>query len=145
MNLAKDLREFIELLNSHDVRYVLVGGYAVAYHGYPRYTGDVDFFVDTSGDNPQRMEATLRAFGFEDESLNAELFSIANQIIQLGVPPNRIDILTSISGVAFADAWATHERGEIDNLIVPVISRQLLQRNKQAAARPKDLVDLDYL
>ncbi len=145
MNLQKDLREFIELLNSHDVRYVLVGGYAVAYHGYPRYTGDVDFFVDTSGDNPQRLEATLRAFGFEDESLNAELFGVADQIIQLGVPPNRIDILTSISGVAFDEAWATHERDEIDGLIIPIISRQLLQRNKQTAARPKDLVDLNYL
>lgn len=145
MNLQKDLREFIELLNSHDVRYMLVGGYAVAYHGYPRYTGDMDFFVDISGDNPQRLEAALRAFGFDDESLNADLFRIADQIIQLGVPPNRIDILTSISGVAFDEAWATREQGEIDGLIIPVISRQLLQRNKQTAARPKDLVDLDYL
>lgn len=144
MKLQQDLREFIELLNAYDARYVLIGGYAVAYHGYPRYTGDIDFFIDMSGDNSTRLEAVLRDFGFADDQLNAQLFA-AERIIQLGVPPNRIDLITSLTGVAFEEAWATRERGELDGVFVYIISRELLRRNKQMAARAKDLADLEYL
>lgn len=145
MKLQKDLREFIELLNALEVRYVLVGGYAVAYHGYPRYTGDIDFFVDISGDNPQQLAKALRLFGFEDTGLNAQSFTTENQIIQLGVPPNRIDLITAVSGVTFEEAWSSREVGEIDGLPIPIISRELLKRNKQSSGRPKDLLDLEYL
>ncbi len=145
MKLQKDLREFIELLNTLEVRYVLVGGYAVAYHGYPRYTGDIDFFVDISGDDPQRLAEALRLFGFEDTGLNAQFFTTENQIIQLGVPPNRIDLITAISGVTFEEAWSSREIGELDGLPIPIISRELLKRNKQSSGRPKDLIDLEYL
>lgn len=145
MKLQKDLREFIELLNSLDVRYVLVGGYAVAYHGYPRYTGDIDFFVDVSGHNPQRLEQALERFGFTDTGLDAQIFTVENQIIQLGLPPHRIDLITSISGVTFEEAWSSREYGEIDGVPVPIISRDLLKRNKQSSGRPKDLIDLEYL
>lgn len=145
MKLLKDLREFIELLNAHEVRYVLVGGYAVAYHGFPRYTGDIDFFVDVTDDNPQRLSKVLRDFGFDEEQIDVDLFSRDNQIIQIGLPPSRIDLLTSISGVTFAEAWATRQSALIDGLSVHIISRELLRRNKQSSARPKDLIDLDYI
>lgn len=145
MKLQKDLREFIELLNALEVQYVLVGGYAVAYHGYPRYTGDIDFFVDISGDNPQRLEETLRHFGYGETGLNAEAFTTENQIIQLGVPPNRIDLITSLSGVTFEEAWASREVGEMDGLPITIISREMLKRNKQSSGRVKDLIDLEYL
>lgn len=145
MKLQKDLREFIELLNSHEVRYVLVGGYAVAYHGYPRYTGDIDFFVDVSGDNPQRLDEALRRFGFEDTGVDAQSFTTENQIIQLGVPPNRIDLITAVSGVTFEEAWTSREVGTIDGLPVTIISLELLKRNKQSSGRPKDIIDLEYL
>jgi hypothetical protein len=145
MKLQKDLREFIELLNALEVQYVLVGGYAVAYHGYPRYTGDIDFFVNISGDNPQRLEEALRHFGYGDTGLNAEAFTTENQIIQLGVPPNRIDLITSLSGVTFEEAWASREVGELDGIPIPIISREMLKRNKQSSGRVKDLIDLEYL
>ncbi len=145
MKLPNDLREFIALLNSHDARYVLVGGYAVAYHGFPRYTGDIDFFIDIASDNTERLVTALYDFGFASDTLDAQLFTVENQIIQLGVPPNRIDLLTSISGVTFDEAWANCIRTEIDGQIIPVISLELLRRNKQASARPKDLLDLDNL
>lgn len=145
MKLLKDLREFIELLNVYEARYVLVGGYAVAYHGFPRYTGDIDFFVDVTDDNPQRLAKVLRDFGFDEDQIDVALFSRDNQIIQIGLPPSRIDLLTSISGVTFAEAWATRQLALIDGLSVHIISRELLRRNKQSSARPKDLIDLDYI
>lgn len=145
MNLPKDLREFIELLNSHEVRYVLVGGYAVAYHGYPRYTGDIDFFVDWEGDNPARLEKIVNEFGFGILGLSAQDFSKPYQVVQLGRPPNRVDIITSISDVTFTDAWETKETIMIDGLHVWVISRDLLLKNKRASNRPKDIADLHSL
>ncbi len=145
MKLQNDLREFIALLNLHDVRYVLVGGYAVAYHGFPRYTGDIDFFIDIASGNTGRLVTALYDFGFASDTLDAQLFTFENRIIQLGVPPNRIDLLTSISGVTFEETWANRIHTEIDGQIVPVISLELLRRNKQASARPKDLLDLDNL
>ena len=145
MKLQNDLREFIALLNLHDVRYVLVGGYAVAYHGFPRYTGDIDFFIDITNDNTARIVTALYDFGFAFGTLDAQVFTVENQIIQLGVPPNRNDLLTSISDVTFDEAWADCIRTEIDGQIVPVISLELLRRNTQASARPKDLLDLDNL
>ena|SRR5437870_8819737 len=114
--LPKDLREFIELLNSHDVRYLIVGGYAVAYHGYPRTTGDIDFFLEVSEENAAKMEAVLIDFGFGGLGLTRQDFLKPDQIIQLGYPPNRIDLLTAISGVSFAEAWEARVRDELDSL-----------------------------
>lgn len=145
MNLPKDLREFIELLNSYDVGYVLVGGYAVAYHGYPRYTGDIDFFIDYEGDNPIKLEKIVNEFGFGILGLSAQDFSQPYQVVQLGHPPNRIDIITSISDVTFAEAWDTKESITIDGLQVWVISKDLLLKNKRASNRPKDIADLSSL
>src|ERR1700678_2529267 len=105
MKLQEDLREFVELLNSHDVDYLIVGGYAVAYHGHPRFTGDIDFFVRPTADNARALLGVLEEFGFAELGLSANDFTSPHQVIQLGLPPNRIDLLTGISGVSFEQAW----------------------------------------
>src|SRR5579883_1675858 len=105
MKLQKDLKEFIELLNSKKARFVIVGGHAVAYHGHPRFTGDIDFLIEPSAENSQRLMAVLQEFGFGGLDIQAEDFLNPDSVVQLGVPPNRIDLLTSISGVRFEDVW----------------------------------------
>src|SRR5215470_6352056 len=105
MNLPKDFKEFIELLNSNEVRYLLVGGYAVGFHGYPRPTGDIDFFVEPSVLNAERIIRALKEFGFGSMNLTEQDFCTPDQIIQLGYPPNRIDLITSAAGIEFDEAW----------------------------------------
>ena len=117
----------------------------MAYHGYPRYTRDIDLFVDASVENGERLLAAIKQFGFEDLGLAVNDFTKADQVIQLGVEPNRIDILTFLSGVSFDEAWATREQGEIDGLATPFISKEMLKRNKAASGRLQDLADLQYL
>jgi hypothetical protein len=145
MNLQKDLREFVELLNELDVQFLVVGAFAVAYHGYPRYTADLDLFVDRSPENADRLLKAIHQFGFGEIELTKEDFVRENQVIQLGVAPNRIDLLTGISGVAFEEAWESRELGEIGALNIPFISRDLLKRNKAASGRTQDLADLEHL
>ncbi len=145
MKLERDLREFIELLNASDVRYLIVGAYAVAHHGHPRYTGDIDFFVEASPQNAQRLGHVLEQFGFSNVGIATEDFTAPDQVVQLGVDPNRMDLMTSISAVAFDEAWNTREYGELDGLRVPFISKELLKRNKAAVGRKQDLADIDYL
>jgi hypothetical protein len=145
MNLEEDLREFVELLNALKVRYMVVGAFAVAYHGYPRYTGDIDLFIDRSSENAKQIVNAIEQFGFGDLGLSAEDFLKEDQVIQLGVAPNRIDLLTFLSGVSFQDAWATREQAEIDGLSVPMISKEMLKRNKAASGRSQDLADLEHL
>ena len=145
MELQKDLREFIELLNSHDVKYLIVGGYAVAYHGYPRTTGDIDFFVELSEENARKLTAVLDQFGFAGMGLTEKDFLDPGSIIQLGYPPNRIDLVTSISGVAFTSAWEHRVCDQREGLAMVFIDKQTLLANKKAAGRPKDLADLDAL
>ena len=145
MNLEKDLREFVELLNALKVRYVVVGAFAVAYHGYPRYTADIDLFIERSAENARKIMDAIEQFGFGDVALSMEDFLQPDQVIQLGVAPNRIDLLTFLSGVDFTEVWATREAAEIDGLSVSMISKELLKRNKTASARLKDLADLEHL
>jgi nucleotidyltransferase AbiEii toxin of type IV toxin-antitoxin system len=145
MKLERDLREFIELLNARDVRYLIVGAYALAHHGHPRYTGDIDFFVEASTQNAERISQVLEQFGFANVGVDEEDFTAADQVVQLGVEPHRMDLMTSISGVSFEEAWNTREYGELDGLRVPFISKELLKRNKAALGRKQDLADLDYL
>ncbi|MEP6820018.1 MAG: nucleotidyltransferase [bacterium] len=145
MKLEPDLREFIELLNARDVRYVIVGAFALAYHGRPRYTGDIDFFVECSAHNAELLSQVLEQFGFTNIGVAKEDFTTPDQVVQLGVEPHRMDLMTSISGVAFEEAWNTREYGDLDGLQVPYISRELLKRNKAAVGRKQDLADLDYL
>ncbi len=145
MNLEADLREFVELLNALKVRYIVVGAFAVAYHGYPRYTGDIDLFVDRSPANAEQIVNAIEQFGFGGLGLSIEDFLQEDQVIQLGVAPNRVDLLTFLSGVSFQEAWATREQAEIDGLSVPMISKEMLKRNKAASGRSQDLADLEHL
>jgi len=143
--ISNDLREFIELLNSHQVEYVLVGGHAVAFHGWPRFTKDIDFFVRPTLENGARIAAVLRKFGFDVAQLTPELFTEPKRNIQLGRPPQRIDILTWISGVEFDEAWESHETAELDGVPTNIVGKEILIRNKRASGRPQDLADLDHL
>jgi len=145
MKLHPDWREFIELLNSHEVEYLIVGAYARALHGVPRSTGDIDFFVRASPENAVKLEAVLSSFGFGSVGIGREDFLALDQIVQLGVEPYRIDLITSISGVSFDEAWAGRLRGLLDGTPVVFLSLTDLKKNKAAAGRLKDLADLDAL
>ena len=145
MKLQRDLREFIELLNSHGIDYVVVGGHAVAYHGHPRFTGDIDFLVRPTQQNGARLVEALRAFGFSELSLAAEDFVKPESIVQLGRPPNRIDLLTSISAVSFEEAWSSRVHADLDGLPVAFLGLDELLKNKQASGRPKDVADAAVL
>jgi len=142
MHLPKEWREFVELLNSNGVEYLVVGAMALAHHGIPRFTGDIDILVRNSGDNARRVELALQAFGFGGLGLKADDFTESYQVIQLGQPPQRIDLLTSITGVSFEDAWNGKVVAELDGVRVNIISRQHLVLNKKATQRPQDLADL---
>ena len=145
MKLQRDLREFIELLSSQGVEYVIVGGYAVAYHGHPRYTGDIDVLVRPSEDNAARVIGALVAFGFGSAGIDVSTLTTPEKIIQLGRPPNRIDLLTSITAVDFDEAWDSRVTAEIDGLTVPFVGREVLLKNKRATGRAKDLADVEEL
>lgn len=145
MPLPKDWRAFIESLNSSGVEYLIVGAVALAYHGFPRYTGDLDIFVRNTPENAQRLEAALARFGFGSVGLKAADFVNSYQVIQLGVAPNRVDLLTSLTGVTFEDAWAGRVEGDLGGIRANFIGRQTLIENKQATGRPQDHADLDAL
>jgi hypothetical protein len=136
-----DLREFIELLNSSGVKYLVVGGYAVAYHGYPRLTKDIDILVDSDPSNAERLISAINAFGFESVGLTAADFTVPDRIVLLGYAPNRIDILTSISGVSFEQAWNRRIVDKLEDIPSTIIHRDDLIASKRAAGRPQDLAD----
>jgi predicted nucleotidyltransferase len=139
------LSEFIALLNSHKVEFVVIGGHAVAYHGHPRFTGDIDFFVRPTTANADRVLAALAAFGFGNLGIAREDLVTPGKVIQLGRPPNRIDILTSISGVDFETAWRSRVAARLDDHPVDFIGLVELVLNKQASGRQKDLADVEKL
>jgi hypothetical protein len=133
------------LLNEHDVKYLLVGGWAVGYYGYVRATADMDVWVASERDNAERLVQALREFGFDVAELNAELFLVENRVIRMGVPPIRIEVLTSISGVEFEQCYAERVVERWDEIEVSIISLPRLKQNKQASGRLKDRVDLEHL
>jgi predicted nucleotidyltransferase len=143
--LAKDFREFLRSLNSNRVEYLLIGGYAVGIHGHIRATNDLDIWVKISPENALRISEALRQFGFTAASPDPTLFLVPNKIIRMGVPPLRIELLTSISGVEFDSCYAERESIDIEGEQVPVISLGRLRENKAASGRPKDLADLESL
>lgn len=145
MPLQRDLREFIELLNSRRVECVIVGAFALAFHGVPRSTGDIDILVQISAENAARIEEVLREFSFASLGLSAADFLCPNQVIQLGHPPNRIDLLTSITGVTFEEASASSVPGELHGIPVRFLGREALIRNKRATGRMQDKADLEAL
>ena len=133
------------MLNSHQVEYLLIGGYAVGYHGYPRATGDMDLWVAVRQNNAEKLVAVLREFGLNTPQLSVSLFLTENQIVQIGVPPMRIELLTTISGVSFDHCYSERIIDVIDDVEVHIINREHLKQNKQASGRYKDLEDLQHL
>lgn len=145
MKLQKDLREFLELLGSSGVEFIIVGGHAVAFHGFPRFTGDIDVLVRPEPANAHRLLDALNAFGFSGQGLTERDFVERGRVTQLGRPPNRIDILTEISGVDFDEAWQGRVRSSLDGVAVDFLGRDELVRNKRASGRTKDKLDLEAL
>jgi hypothetical protein len=145
MRVEKDFEKFIGLLNKHDVRYLIVGGYAFSFHAEPRFTKDIDFFVDSSGDNPERLLRTLNEFGFGKLGLARKDFLKSGQVVQLGVAPVRIDLMTSISGMDFATAWKNRISGAFGAVRAYFISKLDLIKNKMATGRKQDLGDIEKL
>lgn len=143
--LQTDLREFIELLNSHRVDYLVVGGHAVAFHGHPRFTGDIDLFVRATSENAHRIMDVLQAFGFGGIGVVTEDFLAPDHVVQLGRPPARIDLLTSIAGVDFDAAWDSRVPAPLDGQPVNFLGWEDLIRNKKAADRDKDRADVKKL
>lgn len=144
-NLAKDFREFIELLNSNEVEYLVVGGFAVGFHGYPRATGDIDIWINPTSANSRKILLVLKDFGFDSLQLKEDDFITSNQIIQLGFPPLRIDILTSLDGVNFTDSFMKKEVFQRGDFKINIISRDDLIKNKLASGRTQDLADAERL
>ena len=145
MKLQEDLREFVALLLSLGVDFVVVGGHAVAFHGYPRLTDDLDLLVRPSPENGERVFDAIRQFGFGDIGISPEDFLAPDRVIQLGRPPNRIDLLTNIYGVTIEEIWRSRVPASLDGLAVMMIGREALVLNKRATARPQDLVDADKI
>lgn len=143
--LSKDFKEFIELLNVHSVRYLVVGGYAVAFHGYPRYTKDLDVWIELSPKNAENVINALEEFGFGSLGLKTEDFLESDQIIQLGYPPNRIDILTTLKEINFEDCFKAKIEIEIQGIKINFIDLENLKKNKLATGRPQDLADAENL
>lgn len=145
IKLPSDFKDFLRLLNAHEVRFLLIGGYAVGYHGYPRATNDMDVWIAIDLVNAARVVAALHDFGFNAPELRPELFLDERQIVRMGVKPVRIGIMTSISGLHFDECYAARTIDSFDGVDVPIIGLEHLKMNKQASGRTKDLADLEHL
>ena len=143
--LSDDFRDFLRLLNQHQVRYLVVGAYAVAAHGYPRNTGDIDIWIERSPENARKMVAVLADFGFGSLNVSESDFLKPDFVIQLGYPPNRIDLLTDVSGISFADCYEERLEKRLDGITVRFVGRECLRRAKLAAGRSQDRADLENL
>jgi len=141
--MTKDFEELFACLRHRNVR--VVGGYAVAFHGQPRFTKDIDVFVDPTPENADRLLAALTDFGFGGLGLTTSDFASPGKIVQLGVAPNRVDLLTTIDGVTFDEAWRGRVSGRYGKEVVDYIGRAELVRNKRASGRPQDLLDIEGL
>ena len=135
----------LSALNAANVEYLVVGAYAMAAHGCPRATGDIDFWVRPTKANAIRVWTALQFFGASTSQISVDDFATLDVVYQIGLAPQRIDILTSISGVEFDDAWKNHVTADLDGIIAFVISRNDLRRNKISSARPKDILDVHVL
>ena len=145
LELSRDLRELLKCFLSHEVQFLVIGGHAVSFHGYSRFTKDLDIWIQKSESNAVKIVEALREFGFDFEGLSPEMFTDENRMTQMGREPNRVDILHTIKGVEFSDCYARSLRANIDGTPVPIISKADLLLNKIATARPQDLADVDHL
>jgi hypothetical protein len=132
-------------LNAHHAEYLLIGGYAVIYHGYVRSTADMDVWIGPGEGNAEKVALALREFGMDIPDVSPELFAAPNTVVQFGVAPLRIDLLTDLAGLSFAECYAARVVDVLDGVEVPILSLERLKANKRAAGRPKDLADLDNL
>lgn len=142
MLLPPDFREFLRLLNSSNVEYLIVGGYAVGYHGYPRPTGDLDIWISNTPANAERVHRALEEFGFD---CPLAVLLQDNQVVRMGISPFRLEVLTTIDGVKFSECYRERVRGLIDGVEVTLISLPRLLQNKKASGRSKDITDLENL
>lgn len=142
---SPDFKEFVELLIKNNVEYLIVGGYAVGVHGYPRYTGDLDIWLNQTSINADKILLAVNEFGFSSLGISKEDFIKPGNVIQLGYPPLRIDLLTEIDGVAFKDCYKNRKEVEIEGIIVNFIGYQDLLKNKKETGRPRDMDDLENL
>lgn len=145
MEFPEDWREFLLLLNSANIDYLIVGAHALAFHGHSRYTADLDIFVVASAENAPKLKAVIEEFGFPTDSILEETLAQPDNVFMMGVRPYRLDLLTSISGVSFSDAWARRVQGSISGIPTHFLSREDLILNKLSTGRPKDAVDADTL
>jgi len=143
--INKDFKEFIELLNKNNVKYLVVGGYALAFHGYPRYTKDLDIWVWVDGENANNILTALGDFGFSSLDLKQDDFLSPGYVVQLGQPPGRIDLLTSVTGLEFEQCYASRVTIEIQGATIDFIDLESFKKNKKAVGRHQDLADLENL
>ncbi len=145
IQLPNDFKEFLKSLSGHDIRYLLVGGYAVTYHGYARSTGDLDIWISLDRSNAERLADSIREFGFDAPQLTPELFLSERTLVRMGRPPLQIEILSSVSGLEFDECYEHRIIERWDDVDVSLISLADLRTNKRAAARPKDIEDINRL
>ncbi len=143
--LNKDFKEFIKLLNSNNVKYLVVGGYALALHGHPRYTKDIDIWVQSDLENAQKLLKSLHSFGFSELDLIEEDFLKPGNVIQLGYPPSRIDLLTQATGVNFEECYLKKIELKLEDVVINFIDLENLIKNKKATGRLQDLADIEKL
>lgn len=145
MRIEKDFKEFIGSLNSNNVRYLIIGSFALSYYAEPRYTKDIDILVEATPPNADRVMEAIHEFGFSDIELESRDFLEPEQVIQLGIEPLRIDLLTSLKGIAFADAWERRTTGQYGDIPAFYISKQDLIDHKRLVGRKQDLADIEKL
>ncbi len=145
IRLAADFKDFLSLCLSHEVRFLVIGGYAVVHYSRPRYTGDLDLWIDASPDNAARIVAVLRDFGFSGDEVSEEMITAQREIIRMGFEPMRLELFTRIPGVVFAECYPRRTTVRVGTLEVPFIGLSDLKAAKRASGRTKDLLDLEEL
>ena len=145
MIINKDFKEFLELLNKNQVKYLIVGGYAVAFHGHPRYTKDIDIWILMDKSNAENILKTLVEFGFSDLGITEGDLVSPEVVIQLGYPPNRIDLITEVSGLTFKDCYEKRVIVDVEGVKINFIDLESLKKNKKSSGRYQDLADLESL
>ncbi len=145
MKKSEDFKEFIKLLNDHECRYLIVGGYALSFHSQPKFTKDIDFWIDPQPDNAEKIIKVLSDFGFGQLDITIDDLTDPNKVIQLGMEPLRIDLLTSIDGLTFEMAYENRVIGNYFDIKANIISQEDLILNKKSSGRKKDLYDLSWI
>ncbi len=143
--LPQDFKDFLSLLNENEVRYLLIGGYAVGYHGYPRATADMDIWIAVDPDTAERMVKVMTGFGFAEGAVARDVFLNKKGLVRMGIPPLRLEVLMGIDGVDFDECYERHVNDTVDGVDVALISIMDLRQNKKASGRLKDLSDLEHL